>query len=40
MLSYLIVITSLKKLENRLPRDKKSDGHEDRQMETKIKKKS
>ena len=40
MLSYLIVITRLKKLENRLHRNEKSDWHEDKQMDKKTKKKS
>ena len=39
MLSYLIVITKSRKLENRMQKDKKTDWHEDIQMDTKTKKK-
>ena len=38
MLSYLIVIISLKKFENRLHTGKKTDWHEEKQMDTKTKK--
>ena len=40
MLSYLIDIISPKRLENRLSTDKKTDRDEDKQMDTKTKKKS
>ena len=40
MLSYLISIISPKGLEDRLPRDEKTDRHEDKQMDIKTKKKS
>ena len=40
MLSYLIVIISPKRLENRLHTDQKTERHEDKQMDTKTKKKS
>ena len=40
MLSYLIGIISPKILENILPTNEKTDGHEDKQMDTKTKKKS
>ena len=40
MLSNLVVIISPKILEKRLPADKKNDRHEDKQMDTKTKKKS
>ena len=39
MLSYLLVILSLKKLENRSQTDEKTDWDEDIQMDTKTKKK-
>ena len=37
MLSYLIVILSLEKLENRLHKNKKTDIHKDKQLSTKTK---
>ena len=37
MLSYLIVILSLEKLENRLHKNKKTDIHKDKQLNTKTK---
>ena len=40
MLSYLIGKISPKTIENRLPTDEKTDRHEDKQMDTKTKKKS
>ena len=40
MLSYLIGIISPKILENRLPTNEKTDRHEQKQMDTKAKKKS
>ena len=38
-MSYLIVIITVKKLQNRLHRDETSDRHEDKQMDTKTKQK-
>ena len=40
MQSYLIVIIIPERLENRLHTDEKTDRHEDKQMDTKTKKKS
>ena len=37
MLSYLIVILSLEKLENRLHKNERTDIHEDKQLNTKTK---
>ena len=38
MLSYLIDILSLKKLESRFHKNEKTDWHEDKQLDTKTKK--
>ena len=38
-MSYLIVIITVKKLQNRLHRDETSDRHEDKHMDTKTKQK-
>ena len=38
MMSYLTVILSLEKLDNRLHKNKKTDWNEDKQLDTKTKK--